>query len=209
MTRYPNVHVRLRLAQHSSSNPPRDAELEIWLRGNRFHVRDPKHRRAAELIADATAPRGLGTPARTLEEMMDRYTESRTPPVEAPPTELYGDVATGVGWVYPSRGEPWETSAAKLAPVAEQILALDRDAGLEQTGTSSRLGRAATEYRGTVTVTEDGTAFRNDVVRVIAGPLLLLDDARNAGTGSLRYVREIIAIDEDTVTEADVTPPPR
>jgi len=28
-----------------------------------------------------------------------------------------------------------------------------------------------------VTLTEDGTAFRDDVVRVIAEPLLLLDDA--------------------------------
>ena len=33
---YPNVHVRLRIAQRAPSIPPRDSELEIWLSGTRF-----------------------------------------------------------------------------------------------------------------------------------------------------------------------------
>jgi hypothetical protein len=210
MTRsgYPNVHVRLRLAQRSPSTPPRDDELEIWLSGTRFRVRDPGGRRNAEIVADATAPRGLGAPARTLEDMMDRHTAAETPRPPGPPTELFGDVATGVGWVFPSHGAPWETSADKLAPVAEQILAGGRAAGLAEVGATTRLGRTATEYRGIVKGTDDGVVFENLVVRVIAPPYVLLDDARNAGTGSSSYVREIVALDEGSVTDADLAPPP-
>jgi hypothetical protein len=209
MTRqgYPNVHARLRLAQRSPATPPRDDELEIWLSGTRFRVRDPSGRRNAEIVADATAPRGLGAPARTIEDMMDRHSAAANPRSPGPPTELFGDLATGTGWVFPSRGAPWETSADKLAPVAEQILAGDKAAGLAEVGAATRLGRAATEYRGIVKVTEDGATFENLVVRVIAPPYVLLDDARNAGTGSSSYVREVVAIDEGGVTDADHTPP--
>lgn len=209
MTRpgYPNVHARLRLAQRSPATPPRDHELEIWLSGTRFRVRDPSGRRNAEIVADATAPRGLGAPARTIEDMMDRHSAAEHSRPAGPPTELFGDLATGIGWVFPSRGAPWETSADKLAPVAEQILAGEKAAGLGSAGAVTRLGRAATEYRGTIKGTDDGAAFENLVVRVIAPPYVLVDDARNAGTGSSSYVREIIALDEGGVTDADLTPP--
>jgi hypothetical protein len=203
---YPNVHVKLRLSQRAPAIPPRDEELEIWLSGTRFRVRDPRGRRSAEILADATAPRGLGAPARTMEDMMDRF-DAASAGRTAPPTELFGDTATDAGWVFPSRGEPFETSARKLAPVAEQILAGNKADGIARVGAVTRLGRAGTEYRGAVTGTDDGVAFENLVVRVIAPPLVLLDDARNAGTGSSSYVREIIALDEGSVTDADVTPP--
>lgn len=206
--RYPNVHARLRLAQRAPTTPPRDDELEIWLSGTRFRVRDPSGRRNAEIVADATAPRGLGAPARTIEDMMDRQSAAANPRPAGPPTELFGDLWTGAGWVFPSRGTPWETSADKLAPVAEQILAGDKAAGLAEVGGATRLGRAATEYRGIVKVTEDGATFDNLVVRVIAPPYVLLDDARNSGTGSSSYVREIVALEEGSVSDADVTPPP-
>ncbi|HMG52712.1 MAG TPA: hypothetical protein VK601_04515 [Kofleriaceae bacterium] len=209
MTRdgYPNVHVKLRLAQRSPATPPRDEELEIWLSGTRFRVRDPSGRRNAEIVADATAPRGLGAPARTMEDMMDRFSAASAARPAGPPTELFGDVATGDGWVVPAHGEPWETSAHKLAPVAEQFLARDKAAGLERVGPATRVGRAGTEYRGIVAGTEDGTTFENLVVRVIAPPYVLLDDARNAGTGNSSYVREIVALDEGSVTDADLAPP--
>jgi hypothetical protein len=209
MTRsgYPNVHVVLRLAQRSPSTPPRDEQLEIWLSGSRFRVRDPRGRRNAEIQADATAARGLGAPARTLEDMMDRYSEASTPRPARPPTELYGDLATGDGWVFPSDGRPWQTSADKLAPAADQILARDKAAGLAEVGPATRLGRTGVEYRGTVRGTEAGDTFDNLVVRVIAPPYILVDDARNAGTQSSSYVREIVALDEGSVTDADVTPP--
>lgn len=209
MTRagYPNVHVVLRLAQRSPATPPRDEELEIWLSGTRFRVRDPHGRRSAEILADATAPRGLGAPAVTLEDMMDRRrAASSARPADAP-TELFGDTATDDGWVVPAHGRPWHTSARKLAPAAEQILAGDKATGLAAVGPITRLGRAATEYRGVVTGRDGATAFDNAVIRVIAPPFVLLDDARNAGTGSSSYVREIVTLDEGRVTAADVAPP--
>lgn len=46
------------------------------------------------------------------------------------------------------------------------------------------------------------------MVRVIAPPFVLLDDARNSGTGSSSYVRETVALDEGSVSEVDVTPLP-
>jgi hypothetical protein len=196
MTRpgYPNVHVKLRLSQRAPAIPPRDEELEIWLSGTRFRVRDPHGRRNAEILADATAPRGLGAPARSMEEMMDRFDAASAGRPAGSPTELFGDTATDTGWVFPSRGEPWETSAHKLSPAAEQILAGNKADGLARVGPATRLGRA-------------GVAFENQVVRIIASPYVLLDDARNAGTGSSSYVREIVALDEGSVTDADLTPP--
>jgi hypothetical protein len=209
MTRdgYPNVHVKLRLVQRAPATPPRDEELEIWLSGTRFRVRDPRGRRNAEILADATARRGLGAPARTVEDMMDRFVAASAGQSAGPPTELFGDLTTDDGWVFPSNGEPWETSARKLSPVAEQILAGDNAEGLARVGTTTRLGRACTEYRGIVSGTEDGLAFENVIVRLIAPPYVLLDDARNAGTGNSSYVREIVALEEGRVTDADLTPP--
>ena len=208
---YPNVHVRLRVAQRTSSTPPRDAELEIWLKDRRFHVRDLAGRRPHDLIADVTSPRQLGTPARTIEEIMDRNAEAVAPPTGAPPTDLYGDLATGDGAIYPSGypsgRKPWSKPASELAPVAEQILAHNKMVGLQVGATSTRLGRPATEYHGTVTVTEDGAQFDNTVTRVIAPPYLVFEDTRNAANAEMSYVREIIALEEGTVTDADVTPP--
>jgi hypothetical protein len=208
---YPNAHIVLRLAQRAPITPDRDEELEIWLSGTRFRVRDPHGRRSTEIVADATAPRGLGAPARTIEDMMDRHSAASAGRPAGPPagraTDLFGDLATDEAWVFPSSGEPWATSARKLAPIAEQVLAGDRADGLTQIGPATRLGRAGVEYRGVVTGDDAGVRFENRIVRVIAPPFVLLDDARNAGTGSSSYVREIVALDEGTVRDADVTPP--
>lgn len=204
---YPNAHIVLRLAQRAPATPDRDEELEIWLSGTRFRIRDPHGRRTAEIIADATSARGLGAPARTIEDMMDRYSAASAGRAGGAPTDLFGDIASDEGWVFPSSGEPWPISAHELAPVAEQVLAGDRAAGLAQIGPATRLGRAGIEYRGVVTGDDAGVPFENRIVRVIAPPFVLIDDARNAGTGSSSYVREIVALDEGTVRDADVTPP--
>ena len=180
--------------------------LEIWLAGTRFHVRDLTGQSIHDLLGDVTAPRQLGAPARTIEQMMDRHDEARHRAPDPRPTELYGDLATGEGWLFPSDGAPSRLSASRLAPVAEQILARDKAAGLVPGATSTRLGRAATEYTGAVTVTEDGEPFRNEVARVIAPPYLLYEDIRSAG-GALSYVREIVALDEGGASDADLTPP--
>jgi len=72
---------------------------------------------------------------------------------------------------------------------------------------ASRLGRSSTEYRGQVGVTEDGEPYENSITRVIAPPLLLFEHAHDSVTPTLSYTREILSIEEGTVTDADVTPP--
>jgi hypothetical protein len=204
---YPNVHVRLRIAQRAPSIPPRDSELEIWLSGTRFHVRDLTGQPIQDILGDVTAPRQLGVPARTIEDMMDRHAEAQHRDASSPPTELFGDLSTDAGWVYPSSGERRQIRASTLAPAAEQILARDKANGLQRGAPSTRLGRASSEYRGVVMVTEDGEPYQNEVTRVIAPPYLLREDIRDAANPGMSYVREIIALDEDTVTDADVAPP--
>ena len=56
-------------------------------------------------------------------------------------------------------------------------------------------------------VTEDGEHHDNEVTRVIAPPYLVLEDIRSAANAGMSYVREIVALDEGTVTDADLTPP--
>jgi hypothetical protein len=207
---YPNVHVRLRIAQRAPSIPPRDSEMEIWLSGTRFHVRDRTGQLLHDLLGDVTAARQLGVPARTIEDMMDRHSAAQHRDENPPPTELFGDLSTDDGWVYasaPAGEKRRPIRASKLAPVAEQILARDKASGLAPGATSTRLGRTGTEYRGVVTVSEDGEPFQNDVTRVIAPPYLLFEDIRSAANAGMSYVREVVALDEGTVTDADLTPP--
>lgn len=205
---YPNVHARLHLTQHTPDHPPRECDVEIWLKDTRFRVRDRSGRRLDEILGDATAPRQLGLLPRTMEDLMDRDADARARASQPPaPTELYGDLATDDGWVYPPRRPPAEIRAAKLAPAAEQILARNKMTGLQIGAAAVRLGRTATEYHGFVRVTDDGEQYENEVTRVIAPPYLLLETTRSASNAALSYVREIVALDEGTVTDADVTPP--
>jgi hypothetical protein len=202
---FPNVHAHLRLTQEQPAAPPRIVELEIWLRGSRFRVRDLAGRRFEEIDADLKAPRGLGVPARSMEDFMDRSSAARRPP--RPPTELYGDLATGDGWIFRAGTAPRSEPAAELAHVAEQILAHGKDAGLRKIGDVTVLGRAAAEYRGTASVTEDGTPYHNEVYRVIAAPYLLVEKLHDSQVPGLSYQRELISLDEGSVGDADLAPP--
>jgi hypothetical protein len=201
----PNVHARLRLTQQQPAAPPRVVELEIWWHGSRFRIRDLAGRRFEEIDADLKAPRGLGAPARSMEDLMDRSSAARRPP--SPPTELYGDLATGDGWIFRAGAAPRSQPAAELVPVAEQILARGKDAGLRKVGDISALGRAAAEYRGTASVTEDGTTYHNEVYRVIAAPYLLVEKLHDSEVPGLAYQRELTSLDEGSVSDADVAPP--
>jgi hypothetical protein len=78
---------------------------------------------------------------------------------------------------------------------------------LQATRQVTRLGRPATEYRGTVPVFADGVPTQNVVARVIAPPFALLDAAHDSENPELSYVREIVFLEEGTVTEAEVVPP--
>jgi len=207
---YPNVHARLRLTQHTPGDPERHNEIEIWLKDTRFHVRELTGRRLDEVLADATAPRQLGAQPRSVEDMMDRDDSRARAGKATPPLDLYGELRTDGGWVFrPIRDgrERGPIRASKFAPVAEQILARGKDTGLTVGPRSTRLGRATIEYGGVVTVTDHGKQFQNTVTRAIASPYLLLDETRSANNGELGYVREVVLLEEGTVTDADVTAP--
>jgi hypothetical protein len=202
---YPNVHARLRITQQAPALPRGEVEVEIWMAGSRFRVRDAGGRALHVILDELRAPRGLGVPARTIEDMMDRSSAKRRKP--AGPTQLYGDLATGAGWVYPAVGERWEHTAAELAPAAEQLLARGRDVGLTAGAATRLLDRAATEYAGTLASTENGVAFESVVRRVLAPPFVLRDETRSATNPEHFFTREVLALDEGAVTEADLTPP--
>lgn len=197
-----NVHARLRVEQRQPGIPDRALVLDIWLAGSRFRVRDPAGRAVHEIVGDVTAPRGLGLPVRELEEMMDRASATG----DGPPTELGGDLATGEGWVQGAFGDRWSQPAAELAPAALQVFAGDKASGLTATGTELRLGRRGLVYRGAVAVRADDRVRYNRIHRVIAAPYLLFETAHDTDVEALSYLRALIALDEGSVTDADLAP---
>ena len=202
----PNARLRVRLRWQAPSLPERTVEQTVWLRGSRFRVRDEAGRPLHEILGDATAPRGLGLPARTMEEIMDRDAAARRPPAGV--TEVFGDLASDQGWVYPVGRARWARPAHELVPIAMQVLARDRTANLQAHGAVTRLGRTATEYRGVVDIQEGGAVQHSAVVRVIDPPFVLLDEVRDAGNPADHYyVREVVALDVGVVGDADLSPP--
>jgi hypothetical protein len=202
---FPNARIRLKLRFQSPAAGERTIEQTVWLRGSRFHVRDEAGRSLNEILGDVTAPRGLGKPARTMEEIMDRDDAARK---KAPGvTDLYGDLSSGAGLVVRWTDKPWAKSARDMVPIARQVLSGERTATLTPAGDVKRLGRKATEYKGAIEVQENGRPMKSNVVRIAAPPFLLLDEARDASIEDFYYVREVVALDEGVVTEADVSPP--
>lgn len=202
---FPNARIRLTLRFQAPAQAERTIEQTIWLSGSRFRVRDHAGRAVNDILGDVTAPRGLGKPARTMEEIMDRDDAARKPPPGV--TDLYGDLATGAGVVVRWSDKPWAKPALDLAPIARQVLSGDRTASLARRGEVTRLGREATEYTGAIEVVENGRPMKSNVVRVVDPPFLLLDDTRDAEIDDYFYVREVVALETDVVTDADVSPP--
>jgi len=202
---FPNARVRLRLHSKGPAVGERTIEQTIWLRGTRFHIRDEAGRHITEILGDVTAPGGLGQAPRTVEDMMDRESAARRP--SQGPTDIYGDLADDTAWIYRRKQPPWSQPARELVAIARQPLAGDRTDGLAAGAASTVLGRSATEYRGEVEVTEDGRSRKNAVIRVAAPPFLMLDDVRAADNSTHFYVREVIELELDAVTDADVMRP--
>jgi hypothetical protein len=203
---YPNVRARLLLSRRGPSLPPRDGYMEIWLRGARFRIRDEAGREVGEILADVAAVRGLGAIPRTLEAMMDIWSQAPEPGAPAPiATELYGDLATDDGWAR-RRQELRPIRAATLRPIAEQILAGALDPRLERRGTVTRLGRQCVEYHGILEGEEEGQPFASAVTRIVSPPYLLYSHVQDARYASHSYTREIVALDEGVVGDRDLTP---
>jgi hypothetical protein len=205
---FPNVHARLHLTVAQPGAATLEVDTDIWLFGERFHVRDSRGRAPSQILGELTYPRGTGTPLRTMEELMDRASEVQRAPHGV--TELYGDLATDRGLVLQPLRDPSAQSASSLAPAATQLLADGRLAGLTAGAETSHLGRKAVAYRGVLEGQEEGRPYRTERHRLVAAPYVLLDEARDAASPqSLFLVREVTLLEEGGVTEADVTPPAR
>lgn len=205
-TQFPSVHARLHLVLAQPGVPNLEVDVDIWLRGQRFHVRDSRGRSPSQILGDLSYHRGMGTPLRTMEEIMDRESAVQREPYGT--TELYGDLATGRGLVVQPLRDPWPKSATELAPAATQLLADGRLAGLTPGPEVDHHGRKAIAYRGAIEGEEDGHPYRTELTRLVARPYVLLDEARDTAIPqSLYLVREVVLLEEGVVTDADVTPP--
>jgi len=205
---FPNVKARLRLSSMNPTLPARESYMDIWMKGPRFRVRDEAGRHVAEILGDLSATRGLGVSARTIEEIMDRWSQSQDRGAAArAATELYGDLATGEGWVLRGGQAAWPMRADELAPAAEQILAGELDQQLQPRQQVTRLGRPATEYHGYLEGDDRGIPYKNEVRRIVSPPYLLLSEVRDAQNASHSYTRELVSLEEGAATDADLTPP--
>ena len=174
------------------------------MKGSRFRVRDEAGRHVSQILGDATEPRGLGVPPRTLEEVMDIWSESQR--AGARVTEIYGDIASDEGWVAPAGQAAWQVEAAELAPAAEQILTNGLEKRLQARRHVPRLGRAATEYYGFISGNDEKVAYTNEVTLVVSPPYLLLSEVRDAQNPEHYYTREIVSLETGGVSDADLTP---
>lgn len=185
---YPNARLRVRRVRTVPGAPVFETELLIWLSGSRFRVSDPSGRPYRDIVADAVAPRGFGSPPRTMEDFMDAF-DASTDDSDLGPTELWGDVATGEACVRQPRGEPWEVDADRIAPVVEQVLAVEG-------------GRFVQEGE------EDGIPYRSDVLLTVDPPFVVRREVRDAANPQLSALTEVVEVEEGTVTGADLVPPP-
>jgi hypothetical protein len=205
-TRFPNVHARLHLALAQPGVATLEVNIDIWLMGKRFHVRDSRGRSPSEILGDLSYHRGMGTPLRTMEEFMDRESEAMRAPHGA--TELYGDLATGCGMVVQPLRDPWRMSGVELAPAATQLLAVGRLAGLTPGSEVDHYGRKAIAYHGRIEGREEGSSYLTNLTRLVHSQYVLLDEARDAASPeSLYLLREVVLLEEGIVSEGDVTPP--
>jgi hypothetical protein len=204
---YPNVKARLRLSRMAPALPSRESYMDIWMKGTRFRVRDESGRDVASILGDLSSNRGLGAPARSIEEMMDIWSQSQdTGSAARGATELYGDRATGEGWVLRGGQPAWPIQADVLAPAAEQILAGEPDKQAQPPVQVTRLGRQATEYHGFLEGEDRGIQYKSEVTRIVSPPYLLLIEVRNAQSADHYYTREVVSLDEGVVTDSDLIP---
>jgi hypothetical protein len=205
---FPNVKVRLRLTAKGPALPARENYLEIWIKGTRFHVRDESGRDVASILRDITAPRGLGDPPHSVEEIMDMWSQSLNTRIGA--TELFGDLSTDEGIVCRAGQDPWQLPAGRLAPAARQILLDELEpAQLEHRSDNTRFNRPATEYHGFVGGTDQGIGYKNEITRVVAPPYVLYSDVRDADNAGHYYTREIVSLEENVVADTELSPPMR
>jgi hypothetical protein len=180
--------------------------MVIWLRGSAFRVRDESGRPASDLLGDLTEARGFGILPRTMEGFMDAWRLARKPPSQVP-TELYGDLSSGDGMIREASRPPRPIDAGVIAPVAEQLLADGREVDLEPVDTVTCLGRSCAEYRFDIDGAEGAVPYRSHVRWLVSAPFVLLREIRDSKHDNLFALSEVVALEEGTVTDADLRPP--
>ncbi len=207
---YPNVKARLRLARTGPALPARESfhgYLAVGTRGSASATRPGVH--VAAILGDLSGePRPGGAPALAGGDHGHLVAVVALTSSAPGATELYGDLATGEGWVRrrgPRRRGP--SPPMTLAPAAEQMLAGEPRQRRQRRGLVTRLGRPGAEYQGVLEGNEQTASLpeRRHARRLT--PYLLFSDVRDAANPNHFYPREIVALDEGAVADADLTPP--
>jgi len=202
-TQFPNVHARLHRHRRLPGTPEITTTLEIWTNGTRFRIRDGDGRPALDLAADVTEPQGFGRVPRTIEEFMDASSAAARP--HDLPTDVYGDLVTGLASVHEPGQAPWTLPVSEIVPAVEQLfLPLDTGAW-RPAGTDTRLDRELQLYESEVAGEDDGFAYRSLFRWAVAEPFVLsrhVEDSQNPG---LFVTVDVIDLGEGSVGETDLT----
>jgi len=202
---YPEVYVRLRLVLTKPALPTQETYMDIWTRGPRFHVRDESGRDIAAILDDVTAARGLGADPHSMEEIMDRWTQSRNAVSRV--TDVYGDLETAKGVVQRTGQVPWSMAAEILAPLADQIFARKKNARLELKRQTVLLNRSAVEYHGILRGKDQGVPYKSEVTRIVSPLYLLVERVHDSKNPDHSLIREIVSLQEGKVDDRDLAPP--
>ncbi|GAA3623156.1 hypothetical protein GCM10022223_45170 [Kineosporia mesophila] len=192
---YPNVHARLRRHRRLPGTPETTTMIDIWLHGNRFRLRDGNGRRAVELRADIYAPDGFGLAPRTVTEFMEA--ESQTTRPLPGPTEVSGDLATGLAIIHEAGQEPRTVSALEFATAAEQLLVPEDRRSWRPAGTGL--------FESEVTGKEHGASYRSIFTWTVSGAFVLRRRVQDADNPGRFVVVELTLLEQDCVTDADLS----
>ena len=178
--------------------------VEVWIKENRFHVRDKTGRHVCEILADIEQKSRLEFPPNYMVEMMDiDYRVRHSSAHEA--TELYGDVETNRALIQELGGEQLAAETTSLLPIATQILSDGSEQQLEQVATAIRLGRDCIEYH--VFLKSNNSRYKTETAGIVSAPLVMYSSTRDPGNSDHYLIREIVKFDEGVVTDADVEQP--
>lgn len=202
---FPPVYVRLRVIQSKPALPLREVFQEIWASGPRFHVRDESGRDLTTLIEDVRTERGLGVDPQSMEEIMDRWSQSTRAPFDS--LDLFGNLSTGEGVVCRTGEKPWHTNASKLVPLVNQIFAAPSVPEVERRGTIVRLERECLEYHDLLIGTVRGVPYQSEVTQLVSGGYLMLNVVRDVRNSNHSLTREIVTLREGNIQEHDLIPP--
>src|SRR6478609_8999596 len=127
----PNARIRLRRESSAPGAPASESELTMWLDGVRFRLRDESGRPYPDILADVTAPRGLGKTARSMEDFISAWTPADRP---RPVTEIYVDQSADEAVVVEGSDEPWRGAAAEPVRLLDLVLTGGRERELTKMG---------------------------------------------------------------------------